>query len=72
MEDVKVENVTIPAGMPIQVDIFSIHYDSKIWGPVSPFEFYPERYTHIIAEIKSEISVTSLLYFILFPHSASI
>ena len=43
MEDVKVGNVTIPAGTNIQFDVFSIHYDPQVWGPVSPFDFYPER-----------------------------
>ena len=43
MEDVKVGDIIIPAGTTVQLDVFSIHYDPQVWGPVSPFEFYPER-----------------------------
>lgn len=43
MENVKIGDVTIPAGMTVQVDVLSMHYDPNVWGPISPFEFYPER-----------------------------
>ena len=31
-------------GAVIQVDPYSIHYDIDLWGPVDPYEFYPERH----------------------------
>ncbi|CAF3742336.1 unnamed protein product [Rotaria sp. Silwood1] len=28
----------------IQVDVYSIHYDIDIWGPIDPYIFHPERH----------------------------
>ena len=35
---------TIPAGTRIAVDMYRLHYDPELWGPVDPHEFYPERF----------------------------
>ena len=33
--------------MSITVDVFSIHSDPEIWGPVDPSLFYPSRFALI-------------------------
>jgi thromboxane-A synthase len=35
---------TIPVGTRIAVDIYSLHFDADLWGPVDPHTFYPERF----------------------------
>ena len=35
---------TLPAGTRIAVDIYQLHFDPDLWGPVDPKEFYPERF----------------------------
>ena len=35
---------TIPAGTRIAADIYQLHFDPELWGPVDPKEFYPERF----------------------------
>ncbi|CAF4053491.1 unnamed protein product, partial [Rotaria sordida] len=35
---------TIPAGTIVGIDIYSVHFDSDLWGPVDPNVFYPERF----------------------------
>ena len=44
MEDTVVYGQIIPAGVVVQPDIWTIHYDKDLWGPVDPHEFEPERY----------------------------
>ncbi len=34
----------ISSGSVIQADVYSIHFDPLIWGPVDPHEFHPERH----------------------------
>ena len=34
----------IPAGTPITVDMYNLHYDPDLWGPLDPHEFHPERF----------------------------
>ena len=34
----------IPAGTRIAVDMYQLHFDADLWGPVDPHEFYPERF----------------------------
>jgi cytochrome P450 len=34
----------IPRNADIVVDILSLHYDGRLWGPLDPFEFHPERH----------------------------
>ena len=44
-EDFHIENIgTIPAGTRIAVDMYSLHFNADLWGPVDPHEFYPERF----------------------------
>ena len=44
-EDFEIKDVaTIPAGTRIAVDMYRLHFDSELWGPVDPHEFYPERF----------------------------
>ena len=44
-EDFVIQGIgTIPAGTRIAVDIYSLHYDYDLWGPVDPHKFYPERF----------------------------
>ena len=45
MNDAVVGGIHIPPGVIIQLDVFSMHYDAEVWGPVDPYEFYPERYS---------------------------
>ena len=35
---------TLPAGTRIAVDMYQLHFDPDLWGPVDPKEFYPERF----------------------------
>ena len=35
---------TIPAGTRIAIDIYRLHFDPELWGPVDPHTFYPERF----------------------------
>ncbi|CAF1410920.1 unnamed protein product, partial [Rotaria sordida] len=32
------------AGTIVQPDVYSIHYDADLWGPVDPYKFHPERH----------------------------
>ncbi|CAF0944303.1 unnamed protein product [Adineta ricciae] len=34
----------IERGTNITVDMYSLHYDDQLFGPVSPLKFYPERF----------------------------
>lgn len=34
----------IPAGTILTVDIYSLHFNPDLWGPVDPYTFYPERF----------------------------
>lgn len=34
----------IPKGTCVTVDIYQLHYDPDLWGPVDPHQFYPERF----------------------------
>ncbi len=44
-EDFYIKDIgTIPAGTCIAVDMYSLHFDPDLWGPVDPHEFYPERF----------------------------
>ncbi|CAF3487357.1 unnamed protein product [Rotaria socialis] len=44
-EDFQIKNFgIIPAGTSITVDIYSLHFDPDLWGPVDPHKFYPERF----------------------------
>jgi thromboxane-A synthase len=40
----QIGSLNIDVGTNFTVDMFSIHYDSTLYGPVSPFQFYPERF----------------------------
>ena len=31
-------------GMKLTLDMYSLHYDDDLWGPVDPHRFYPERF----------------------------
>ena len=35
---------TLPAGTLITVDMYNLHYNSDLWGPLDPQEFHPERF----------------------------
>ncbi|CAF3787146.1 unnamed protein product [Rotaria sordida] len=44
-EDFHISHVgTIPAGTIVGIDMYSVHFDSDLWGPVDPNVFYPERF----------------------------
>ncbi|CAF2955596.1 unnamed protein product [Rotaria sp. Silwood2] len=45
MEEFHIKDIgTIPAGTYIAVDIYHLHFDPDLWGPVDPHIFYPERF----------------------------
>ncbi|CAF4437808.1 unnamed protein product, partial [Rotaria sp. Silwood2] len=44
LNDTIVCNQHISKGDIIQPDIYSIHYNSELWGPHDPYEFYPDRH----------------------------
>jgi cytochrome P450 len=44
-EDFNIKNFgTIPAGTSVTVDIYHLHFDPDLWGPVDPYVFHPERF----------------------------
>ena len=44
-EDFNIKNFgTIPAGTSITVDIYRLHFDPELWGPVDPHVFHPGRF----------------------------
>ncbi|CAF4663757.1 unnamed protein product [Rotaria sp. Silwood1] len=44
-EDFHIKGIgTIPAGTRIAADMYSLHYDPDLWGPIDPHIFYPERF----------------------------
>ncbi len=44
-EEFHIKNIgQIPAGTRIAVDMYSLHFDADLWGPVDPHTFYPERF----------------------------
>ena len=44
-EDFDIPNIgTIPAGTRVAADMYSLHFDPDLWGPVDPHMFYPERF----------------------------
>ncbi|CAF3954626.1 unnamed protein product [Rotaria sp. Silwood1] len=44
-EDFHINGIgTIPAGTIVTVDMYTIHFDPDLWGPVDPNVFYPERF----------------------------
>ncbi|XP_074642689.1 cytochrome P450 3A29-like [Tubulanus polymorphus] len=45
MESCTINGVFIPKGAVVQANVWAIHYDPDIWGPVDPKEFYPERFS---------------------------
>ncbi|CAF1118828.1 unnamed protein product [Rotaria sordida] len=34
----------IPTGTLITVDMFNLHFNPNLWGPLDPYEFHPERF----------------------------
>lgn len=34
----------IPSGTAVTLDIYQLHFDKDLWGPVDPYQFYPERF----------------------------
>lgn len=45
MKSTKIKNLEIEEGLTISVDAYSIHYDAEVWGPVDPYQFYPQRFS---------------------------
>ncbi|CAF0915034.1 unnamed protein product [Rotaria sp. Silwood1] len=44
-EDCHIKGIgTIPAGTRIAIDMYRLHYDPDLWGPIDPQIFYPERF----------------------------
>lgn len=43
-KECQIGELKLDAGTNIAVDIYSIHYDEQLYGPVSPLKFYPERF----------------------------
>lgn len=40
----QIGQLKIEEGTNFSVDMYSIHYDEQLYGPVSPLKFYPERF----------------------------
>jgi thromboxane-A synthase len=46
VEDFPIKDIgVIPAGTVITVDMYNLHYNTDLWGPLNPHEFHPERFT---------------------------
>jgi len=45
METCKIDDLTIPAGVVVQANSWTIHNDPDVWGPTDPKIFEPERFT---------------------------
>ncbi|XP_064630463.1 cytochrome P450 3A4-like isoform X1 [Lineus longissimus] len=45
MEDTRVSEMDIPAGMCVQGNVYSIHNNPEIWGPTDTTLFDPERFS---------------------------
>ncbi|ELU12160.1 hypothetical protein CAPTEDRAFT_123301 [Capitella teleta] len=45
VESCTINGLTIPEGMVIQPNIWDIHYDPNLWGPIDSKVFEPERFT---------------------------
>ena len=43
-EPIQIKDIEFTKGMNIVIDVLSIHYDSRYWGPVDPEKFYPLRH----------------------------
>jgi cytochrome P450 len=44
-EDFHLKNFgTIPSGTSVTIDIYGLHFDPDLWGPVDPHVFHPERF----------------------------
>jgi len=43
-KECQIGQLKIEEGTNITVDMYSMHYDEQLYGPVSPFKFYPERF----------------------------
>ena len=44
-EDVRIKDFgIIPAGTVVTVDMYNLHYNPELWGPLDPNEFHPERF----------------------------
>ncbi|CAF1341978.1 unnamed protein product [Rotaria sordida] len=44
VRDTTIGQYTIKEGTIVQPDVYSIHYDADLWGPVDPYKFHPERH----------------------------
>jgi cytochrome P450 len=45
VEDFHIKNFgTIPTGTSVTVNIYHLHFDLDLWGPVDPHVFHPERF----------------------------
>ncbi|CAF5035256.1 unnamed protein product [Rotaria sp. Silwood1] len=45
VEEFHISNIgTIPVGTLITANMYSLHFNPNLWGPVDPHTFYPERF----------------------------
>ena len=45
-EDLYIKDVgVVPAGTIINIDMYGLHYNPALWGPLDPNEFHPERFS---------------------------
>ena len=43
METTSIKGITLPPGVAVMADVWTLHYDKNIWGSYDPNTFEPDR-----------------------------